>query len=74
MACGQCRQQSASTTWKSGLKPVRLPKLASLAVLLPAAALISAGPSLASESGGHPEPHEGTKPTVVLVHGASLIS
>ncbi|MFI1441339.1 alpha/beta fold hydrolase [Streptomyces fructofermentans] len=52
------------------MKPVRLPKLASLAVLLPAAALISAGPSLASESGGHPEPHEGTKPTVVLVHGA----
>ncbi|MFI8308200.1 alpha/beta fold hydrolase [Streptomyces sp. NPDC085927] len=40
-----------------------------LAVLLPAAALTAAGPSVASESGGA-EPHEGAKPTVVLVHGA----
>ncbi|MFF0106436.1 lipase family alpha/beta hydrolase [Streptomyces hirsutus] len=41
-----------------------------LAVLLPAAALTAAGPSVASESGGGAEPHEGTKPTIVLVHGA----
>lgn len=41
-----------------------------LAVLLPTAALMAAGPSLASESGGSAEPHEGTRPTVVLVHGA----
>ncbi|GAA3502856.1 alpha/beta hydrolase [Streptomyces prasinosporus] len=40
-----------------------------LAVLLPAA-LMAAGPSMASESGGGTEPHEGAKPTVVLVHGA----
>ncbi|WP_406724951.1 alpha/beta hydrolase [Streptomyces sp. GD-15H] len=41
-----------------------------LAVLLPAAALTAACPSVASESGGGAEPREGTKPTVVLVHGA----
>lgn len=41
-----------------------------LAVLLPAAALTAAGPSVASESGGGAEPHEGTRPTIVLVHGA----
>ncbi|MEU1692496.1 alpha/beta fold hydrolase [Streptomyces hirsutus] len=41
-----------------------------LAVLLPAAALTAAGPSVASESGGGAEPHEGAKPTIVLVHGA----
>ncbi|MFE7811307.1 alpha/beta fold hydrolase [Streptomyces sp. NPDC057433] len=42
-----------------------------LAVLLPAAALMAAGPSAASESvGGGGEPREGAKPTIVLVHGA----
>ncbi|MGW2049931.1 alpha/beta fold hydrolase [Streptomyces sp. NPDC001858] len=43
------------------------------AVLLPAAALMAAGPSLASEGGDDVAPSEGTsggtKPTVVLVHG-----
>ncbi|MBL3670399.1 alpha/beta hydrolase [Streptomyces sp. M2CJ-2] len=41
-----------------------------LAVLLPAAALAAAGPSAASESGGGAGPPGGTKPTIVLVHGA----
>ncbi|MGW5969529.1 alpha/beta fold hydrolase [Streptomyces sp. NPDC055186] len=41
-----------------------------LAVLLPAAALAAAGPSLASHSGGGAEPPAGAKPTIVLVHGA----
>ncbi|BDD77046.1 hypothetical protein GCM10010310_24680 [Streptomyces violaceolatus] len=44
-----------------------------LAVLLPAAALMAAGPCLASESGGGTTPPGGTsgadRPTVVLVHG-----
>ncbi|MGY0070444.1 lipase family alpha/beta hydrolase [Streptomyces sp. QTS137] len=41
-----------------------------LAVLLPTAALMAAGPSAASESVGGGEPHEGARPTIVLVHGA----
>ncbi|MFD3825662.1 alpha/beta fold hydrolase [Streptomyces sp. NPDC058625] len=41
-----------------------------LAVLLPAAALMAAGPSVASESAGGGEPREGARPTIVLVHGA----
>ncbi|MFF8572558.1 alpha/beta fold hydrolase [Streptomyces sp. NPDC015408] len=44
-----------------------------LAALLPAAALMAAGPCLASENGGGATPSGGTstgaKPTVVLVHG-----
>ncbi|MFD7768912.1 alpha/beta fold hydrolase [Streptomyces sp. NPDC059787] len=41
-----------------------------LAVLVPAAAVLAAGPSPASESGGSAGSGTGTKPTVVLVHGA----
>lgn len=41
-----------------------------LAVLVPAAALLAAGPSPASESGGGAGTGAGTRPTVVLVHGA----
>ncbi|MFC8426586.1 lipase family alpha/beta hydrolase [Streptomyces sp. NPDC057236] len=41
-----------------------------LAVLVPAAALLAAGPSPASESGGDADTGAGTRPTVVLVHGA----
>ncbi|WP_371102053.1 alpha/beta fold hydrolase [Streptomyces sp. PU_AKi4] len=41
-----------------------------LAVLVPAAALLAAGPSPASESGGSAGTGAGTRPTVVLVHGA----
>ncbi|XMA35782.1 alpha/beta hydrolase [Streptomyces albogriseolus] len=40
-----------------------------LAVLLPALALMTAGPSAASESGGDTAPHQDARPTVVLVHG-----
>ncbi|MBT3150163.1 alpha/beta hydrolase [Streptomyces sp. CHD11] len=41
----------------------------SLALLLPATALIAAGPSPASENGEAAEPQRSAKPTVVLVHG-----
>ncbi|MGW4108954.1 alpha/beta fold hydrolase, partial [Streptomyces sp. NPDC004976] len=41
----------------------------SLAFLLPAGALIAAGPSLASEKGEDAEAPGNSKPTVVLVHG-----
>ncbi|MGC0379499.1 lipase family alpha/beta hydrolase [Streptomyces sp. SAI-229] len=41
-----------------------------LAVLVPAAALMAAGPSPASESGGGAGSGAGARPTVVLVHGA----
>lgn len=52
----------------------RIPHIAArrtlpLAVLLPATALMAAGPSPASENGGGAEPGEGARPTVVLVHG-----
>lgn len=40
-----------------------------LALVLPVAALISAGPAIAAGDGASPAP-EGAKPTVVLVHGA----
>ncbi|MFI1418109.1 lipase family alpha/beta hydrolase [Streptomyces sp. NPDC020731] len=42
----------------------------SLAVLVPAAALMAADPSLASGNGGSSGSGEGARPTVVLVHGA----
>ena len=41
-----------------------------LAVLVPAAALMAAGPSPASESGGSAGSGAGTRPTVVLVPGS----
>ncbi|MFC8391386.1 alpha/beta fold hydrolase [Streptomyces sp. NPDC057238] len=41
-----------------------------LALLVPAAVLMAAGPSPASESGGSAGSGVGAKPTVVLVHGA----
>ncbi|MFE2823389.1 alpha/beta fold hydrolase [Streptomyces sp. NPDC059271] len=41
-----------------------------LAVVLSAAALISAGPAVATTTGGDAESQSGAKPTVVLVHGA----
>ncbi|MEU1080650.1 alpha/beta hydrolase [Streptomyces sp. NPDC005908] len=40
-----------------------------LAVLLPALALMTAGPSAASENGGDTTQHQDARPTVVLVHG-----
>ncbi|MFE9367309.1 alpha/beta hydrolase [Streptomyces sp. NPDC006978] len=51
-------------------RPARIRRVLPLALLLPAAALISAGPAAASEGGGSGDPHPSAKPTVVLVHGA----
>ncbi|MFJ6853507.1 alpha/beta fold hydrolase [Streptomyces sp. NPDC091271] len=49
----------------------RTRRILPLAVIVPAAALIAAGPSAASESGGgSTEADESAKPTIVLVHGA----
>ncbi|MFF4245642.1 alpha/beta fold hydrolase [Streptomyces sp. NPDC001822] len=52
------------------LRHPRNRRILPLALLLPAAALITAGPSLASEGAGDTRSHESAKPTVVLVHGA----
>lgn len=51
-------------------RPARIRRVLPLALLLPTAALISAGPAAASEGGGSGDPHPSAKPTVVLVHGA----
>ena len=52
------------------LRPARPRRIVPLALLLPTAALISAGPAASSEGTGHGGSHESAKPTVVLVHGA----
>ncbi|MFI8006084.1 alpha/beta fold hydrolase [Streptomyces sp. NPDC086010] len=52
------------------LRHARTRRFLPLALLLPTAALITAGPSLASEGAGDTRPPERAKPTVVLVHGA----